>query len=93
MDSIFKEYDLDKSGSIDRKEFKKFVKKEFEERGQKFDEKEMKMMFDGFDFDEDGKITKENILSMLKEFAKWEAEDAKKKKSEKKESEKKESAK
>ena len=66
INDLFLDADINKSGSIDKKEFKKFVNKELIAQGEQMDEKELKSIFKEFDFDGDGKITKENVMSMLK---------------------------
>jgi len=70
IDQIWAAFDIDKSGALDRKEAKKFVKETVGNlsSGKKFSDKDFDKVFATFDKDGSGTIEKAEIFIFIKQI-------------------------
>ena len=71
VEAIFEKYDTDKSGTLDKKECKKFVEEKLVEMlgSDKYDESQFESIFQAFDTDGSGSIDKAELTVFMKMYA------------------------
>ena len=71
IEDIWKNYDKDRSGFLDKSETKLFVKNTFQEMGEsgEFSEADFEACFKEFDKDGNGTISKDEMKSFIKKVA------------------------
>jgi Ca2+-binding EF-hand superfamily protein len=68
VEALFHQYDLDKNQTLDASEIRPLLEKIYAGHGQKVSDADVKKFIENVDADNDGKVSKKELLEVFKEL-------------------------